>query len=65
MRLTTYWTVEAQRSFHEIDHFVRVAWGEEVAEAFAEDVIHTITLLEIFPNGGVIEVADKRSGVFQ
>lgn len=33
-------------------------WGGLVADAFVSDVIHTIAILEVFPNGGVPEVTD-------
>lgn len=59
MNRAIYWTTEAQRSFQEMDEYIESEWGRNVADAFAEDILHTIGLLQIFPNGGVMEVADK------
>ena len=59
MNLRSYWTKEAEVSFRAILTYLENEWGEMVADAFASDVAHTITLLEIFPNGGVVELKEK------
>jgi plasmid stabilization system protein ParE len=59
MSLRSSWTQEAEVSFLGILSFLEGEWGALVADAFASDVLHTILLLEIFPNGGIIEVADR------
>ena len=61
MTLQSLWTCEAEASFRSILAYLDSEWGHLVAEAFASDVEHTIALLEIFPNGGVVEVKDIRS----
>jgi plasmid stabilization system protein ParE len=58
MSLNARWTPEAETSFRAISDFLEKEWGIRVADAFASDVVQTITLLEEFPNGGVLEVPD-------
>ncbi|MBK8950742.1 MAG: type II toxin-antitoxin system RelE/ParE family toxin [Flavobacteriales bacterium] len=58
MSLRSLWTREAESSFTEIVGYLDSTWGGLVAAAFVSDVIHTIAILEVFPNGGVIEVTD-------
>lgn len=61
MTRESLWTREAEASFHSVLAFLESEWGHLVADAFASDVEHTIALLEVFPNGGVIEIKDIRS----
>lgn len=58
MSLRSLWTPEAEQSFLAITDYLEGEWGPLVADAFASDVVHTIALLEVFPRGGVLEVAD-------
>ncbi len=58
MSLRSLWTREAEFGFREITHYLEGEWGTLVADAFASDVAHTIALLEVFPHGGVLEVAE-------
>ncbi len=59
MNLRSYWTKEAEASFRAILAYLESEWGELVADAFASDVAHTIALLEVFPNGGVLELQER------
>ena len=58
MSLRSVWTPEAMVAYDDIMNYLHREWGERVADAFVEDVSHTINLLEIFPNMGVVEVAE-------
>jgi plasmid stabilization system protein ParE len=58
MSLRSLWTREAENGFNEIADYLEGTWGELVADAFVSDVVHTIALLEVFPNGGVVELVD-------
>ena len=58
MSLRSLWTREAESGFNEIADYLEAEWGGLVADAFVSDVIHTIAILEVFPNGGVLEVTD-------
>jgi|688.fasta_scaffold169081_3 plasmid stabilization system protein ParE len=58
MSLRSLWTREAESGFKEIADHLEGEWGGLVADAFVSDVVHTIAILEVFPNGGVLEVID-------
>jgi plasmid stabilization system protein ParE len=58
MSLRSLWTREAESGFNEIADYLEGEWGDLVADAFVSDVVHTIAILEVFPNGGVLEVVD-------
>jgi plasmid stabilization system protein ParE len=58
MSLRSLWTREAGSGFKEIADYLEGGWGDLVVDAFVSDVVHTIAILEVFPNGGVLEVVD-------
>ncbi|HNR74297.1 MAG: plasmid stabilization system [Bacteroidetes bacterium OLB12] len=56
----------AEKSFHSIKDFIKLKWGELVANAFEERVIDFLDLLENFPEIGTLEkIGDKRIYGFQ
>ena len=57
--MRSLWTREAEQTFRSILSYLETEWGAMVADAFAADVSHTITLLELFPNGGILELPEK------
>ncbi len=61
MNLGSLWTKEAETSYGLILGYLEEAWGPSVTDAFEADVAHTIALLEIFPDAGVLEL--KAEGI--
>ncbi len=56
MKLRSLWTPEAETAFAAIVEYLDVEWGHQVAGVFVQEVLDTISLLEIFPNGGILEI---------
>ena len=56
MRLRSFWTKEAVVVYTDLLNYLEKEWGPKVASAFLADVAHTIDLLEVFPNGGILEL---------
>ena len=59
MSLRSVWTAEAQRAYDELSTYLEREWGTKVADAFEADVAHTIQLLEIFPDAGILELVTE------
>jgi len=59
MSRSTLWTTEAEAALREIQHYLRTAWGSQVAAAFDTDVMQTVEMLKAFPNCGILEVPEK------
>ncbi len=55
----------AEKSFRTIKDFIKRKWGESVANAFEQKIIDFLDLLEIFPEIGTLEIAEKRIYGFQ
>lgn len=55
----------AEKSFRTIKDFIERKWGESVANAFEQKIIDFLDLLEIFPEIGTLEIAEKRIYGFQ
>lgn len=60
MSLGSLWTKDAETSYGLILDHLEEAWGPSVTDAFEAEVAHTISLLEVFPDAGVLELSDKR-----
>jgi len=55
MSLGSLWTKEAETSYGRILEYLEEAWGPSVTDAFEAEVSHTLALLEVFPDAGVLE----------
>jgi plasmid stabilization system protein ParE len=55
MSLRSVWTIQAEAAYNALLRYWELEWGPMVADAFRADVAHTIALLEVFPDAGVME----------
>ena len=56
MSLGSLWTKEAEISYGRILEYLEMARGSSVTTAFEAEVSHTIALLEVFPDAGVLDL---------
>jgi plasmid stabilization system protein ParE len=58
MSLRPVWTIQADNTFGALLGYIRHEWGVTAARSFHEEVEHTVDLLVVFPEGGILERAE-------